>query len=422
VAACGDDSASSPSGAGGGAAADAKIDGMHPSEAGAGGSPSVDAQAVDAPANADAGDAVSLDVSVEVGDAGTEASSDAGSGESAADADGRATEVDGRAVDASADTAAPVDATPPDVSSPPDANNTSDGTTPSLDAAPTDGAIDVATGDGGPVTYPGDKCEDAVVIGPGHYTGQVAVGYTSNYGVSGCSAKAGLPDRVYSVPVGIGQVLDAKLTRDGFYDSTLDVVLPPVSNCGMECLASSDYRLGTPEEIQVVNRFGATSMYLIVGTYADPGSYSLDVSVDDTPPGSVCETAVAITPGILYGQSLVGFYDTYNFPTSNCTGYYDFGPDRVYSISVPAGDTLTVSAKPVAGLDISIYLIRGPAQNCRSTDQECLVGADDALEGGLETVTYRNQSASAETMFIVIDMYNRLGDPGAFTLTTTITH
>ena len=189
----------------------------------------------------------------------------------------------------------------------------------------------------------------------------------------------------------------------------------------MECLTSSDFRFGSPEEIEVVNRFGASSMYLIVGTYANPGSYSLDVSVDDTPPGSVCETAVAITPGILYSQSLVGFYDTYHYPTSNCTGYADFGPDRVYSIVVPAGDTLTVSAKPVAGLDISVYLIRGPAQNCRPS-QECLVGADDAEEGGMETVSYRNMSATAETMFIVVDIFNRLGDPGSFTLTTTVTH
>jgi hypothetical protein len=187
----------------------------------------------------------------------------------------------------------------------------------------------------------------------------------------------------------------------------------------MECLASSDYRFGAPEEIEIVNRFGASSMYLIVGTYADPGSYSLDVSVDDTPAGSVCETAVAITPGILYSQSLMGFYDTYHYPTSNCTGYGDFGPDRVYSIVVPAGNTLTVSAKPVAGLDISIYLIRGPAQNCR-TEQECLVGADDADVGGTETVSYRNMSATAETMFIVVDMFDRTADPGSFTLTTTV--
>jgi len=404
VAACGSDVASNPAEATDDAAADAKADATQMGEAGADGTP-----AVDALADTNATDAVPLDVSAEVGDAGTDASSsDAGS----ADGDGRATEADGRAVDASADTTVPpVDATPPDAR---------DGAVPFIDAAPSDAAIDAAAEGGDePMSYPGDKCEDAVVVGPGHYTGQVAVGYTSNYGVAGCAAKNGLPDRVYSVPVGIGQVLHAKLTPDGFYDSTLDVVLPPASHCGMECLTSSDFRFGAPEEIEIVNRYGASSFYLIVGTYADPGSYSLDISVDDTPQGSVCETAVAITPGILYSQSLEGFYDSYDYPTSNCTGYGDFGPERVYSIVVPAGDTLTVSADPVPSLDISVYLIRGPAQNCR-TDQECLVGADDATEGGIETVSYHNMSATAETMFIFVDMFDRTADPGSFTLTTTL--
>jgi len=356
-------------------------------EAGAGGSAAVDARA-----DADPSDAVPLDASGEVGDAG--------SADGAADGDGRATEVDGRAIDASADTTVPpVDATPPDAR---------DGAMPFPDAAPSDGAIDAAAeGGDGPTSYPGDTCEDAVVVGPGHYTGQVAVGYTSNYGVAGCAAKNGLPDRVYSVPVGIGKLLHATLTRDGFYDSTLDVVLPPASHCGMECLASSDFRFGAPEEIELVNRFGASSFYLIVGTYADPGSYSLDISVDDTP------------PGILYSQSLEGFYDSYHYPTSNCTGYGDFGPERVYSIVVPAGDKLTVSADPVPSLDISVYLIRGPAENCR-TEQECLVGADDVGVGEIETVSYRNMSGTAETMFIIVDMFDRTADPGSFTLTTTV--
>ncbi len=372
------------------ATADANVDSMQMGEAGSDGTPALDAQA-----DADARDAVSLDVSVDVEDAAIDASFDARS----------ADEVDAKIADVPIDTnVRPVDAARPDV----------------VDAPTSDGATDAAAESGEePMSYAGDKCEDAVVIGPGHTTGQVAIGYTSNYGVAGCAAKNGLPDRVYSVPVGIGKVLHATLTPDGFYDSTLDVVLPPASNCGKECRASSDFRFGAPEEVEIVNRFGASSFYLVVGTYADPGSYSLDVSVDDTPPGSVCETAIAITPGILYSQSLEGFYDSYDYPTSNCTGYGDFGPERVYSIVVPAGDTLTVSANPVASLDISVYIIRGPAENCR-TDQECLVGADDAGEGAVETVSYRNMSAAAETMFIFVDMFDRTADPGSFTLTTTL--
>jgi hypothetical protein len=386
VAACGSDGASSPSEPIDAATADVTSDSTPTGEAGSGGTPADDAQS-----DADASDAAPPDVSGDMGDGGSDVSSDAGSSSDvAADADGRATQVDAKVVDASADTTAP----------------------------PVDAAAEAG---GEPMSYPGDTCEDAMVIGPGHYTGQVAVGYTSNYGVAGCDAKNGLPDRVYSVPVGIGKVLHATLTPDGFYDSTLDVVLPPASHCGMECLTSSDFRFGAPEEIEVVNRYGASSFYLTVGTYADPGSYSLDISVDDTPQGSVCETAVAITPGILYSQSLEGFYDSYDYPTSNCTGYGDFGPERVYSIVVPAGDTLTVSANPVPTLDISVYLIRGPAQNCR-TDQECLVGADDAAEGEIETVSYRNTSGTAETMFIIVDMFDRTADPGSFTLTTTVGH
>jgi hypothetical protein len=158
----------------------------------------------------------------------------------------------------------------------------------------------------------------------------------------------------------------------------------------------------------------------IVGTYADPGTFSLDVQVEDTLPGQVCETAIAITPGTLNNQTTVGYSNSYAYQISTCTDYADFGPDRVYSIHVPAGKELTATAKPESTFDVSIYLIRGPATQCR-IDEPCLVGTDGANAGGTETVTYTNESQAEETIFIIVDGFDRTVDGGRFSLSTSIT-
>ncbi len=120
----------------------------------------------------------------------------------------------------------------------------------------------------------------------------------------------------------------------------------------------------------------------------------------------------------------VGYTNDYS-PASTCTGFTNPGPDRVFTISVPAGQRLTATATPATSMpqyDLSIYLVGGPAAQCTMTPV-CLAGDDSGSEASANTVVYDNRSTGALDVFIVVDSFNAVamsGSAGAFTLQTTL--
>ncbi|HEY3357595.1 MAG TPA: hypothetical protein VGQ83_30365 [Polyangia bacterium] len=139
-------------------------------------------------------------------------------------------------------------------------------------------------------------------------------------------------------------------------------------------------------------------------------------------PGDTCQTAVALTaPASLSDQTTVGYTNSYGEDTSAHGCGINNGLDRVYSITVPAGQRLTAAVTPVGAYDPAIYLIAGPASACDASPRTCLAFADDFSDASFkDTVRYVNRSAAAQTVFIVVDSYYADDTGGTFALDVTI--
>src|SRR5690606_30059825 len=95
------------------------------------------------------------------------------------------------------------------------------------------------------------------------------------------------------------------------------------------------------------------------------------------------------------------------------------GNDRVYAVTVPAGERLVATVTPQAGYDATINLVGGPAAMCTASPLVCLRSADLGASGGAETVTYDNNSAASAEIFLIVDGY-AASSAGTFTLDVTV--
>lgn len=119
--------------------------------------------------------------------------------------------------------------------------------------------------------------------------------------------------------------------------------------------------------------------------------------------GESCDRPAALgLPGSVIATTVGAANDV----ALRCTGFGNPGPDRVYAVTVPAGQRLVASVTPTvldAGLlfDPSLSIVLGPAASCASTDAGvCLAGGD---ERGADTVAWLNTSTSPEDVFLVVD-------------------
>lgn len=133
------------------------------------------------------------------------------------------------------------------------------------------------------------------------------------------------------------------------------------------------------------------------------------------PGGESCELAAAIAGSTTVSGTTVG---AANDVSLTCTGARNQGPDRVYKVTVPPMERLTVTLTPEetdtsdGGLqfDPSLYLVAGPAASCLPADAgdrtNCIDGSDiDLPPGSPERVTYLNTSGAPREVFVVVDSF-----------------
>ena len=131
--------------------------------------------------------------------------------------------------------------------------------------------------------------------------------------------------------------------------------------------------------------------------------------------GESCELAAVIAGTTNVSGTTVGAANDVNL---TCTGARNQGPDRVYKVTVPPMERLTVTLTPEetdtsdGGLqfDPSLYLVAGPAASCLPADAgdrtNCLDGSDiDAPPGSPERVTFLNSSSAPREVFVVVDSF-----------------
>ena len=125
-----------------------------------------------------------------------------------------------------------------------------------------------------------------------------------------------------------------------------------------------------------------------------------------------CSTAAGAAPlpeGIYVGD-LTGYVDDFDTPDATCTGDIARGRDAIIPVRLQSNEFLEVEYDPLAssvfdGDDGVLYLL--DASVCEGgAPPECLAGSDRGLFGVMEAVGYRNESAFAQDLYIVVDNYD----------------
>jgi len=253
----------------------------------------------------------------------------------------------------------------------------------------------------------GDRCQDAPRVGSGLYLGTTA-GFTNDYTAAnqqGCTATSGR-DRVYSVLVDPGERVIASVepTTPGF-DSSISMVLGPPAQCDAiprVCVSSDDSGGTTTINFASWSNTGMTAqeVMIIVDGFSGShpgGTYNLDINVGAAPPGDTCATAQPLTPGVSTLATLDGHGD--DNAAGSCSATFGYTPDAVWSITIPAGQILTVDVTPSAALDTIISLMPG-GTTCAGA---CLASANsNTAAGGTDTLTFANTSMAPRAVNVVV--------------------
>ncbi len=278
----------------------------------------------------------------------------------------------------------------------------------------------------------GDRCQGAEALS-GTQTGQTTVDYQNNYGYVGndtCFESPG-PDRVYAVTIPVGQRLTTTVTPAAGFDPTINVLSQPAGMCDVAapvCLASLDSEATGAAEVLVLGNGRTTphDVFVSVDSYTaagnGSGTFELASALTAMPAGDACPSAPLITPGMLMSQTTIGYSGEYHVASPTCD-FYDStdGLDRVYQIAVGDGQTLSATVMPVAGADLGIFLVAGPATACDDTQAlACLAGNDLGGNGMPDNVTYLNNTGATRNVFILIDNYQVADTGGDFSLVTTL--
>lgn len=150
---------------------------------------------------------------------------------------------------------------------------------------------------------------------------------------------------------------------------------------------------------------------------------SVDAGIDAAPlVGDLCSSAETITlsggQGTTTVTSTTANY-TDDYEPGVCTDTNSPGADRVHVVNVPAGTRLIATVTPTADTyDPGVFLVGGPATSCDAATITCLAAADSGGDGDPDTAIYKNQTAAAVDVYIIIDGFRAAGD--AYTLGVTV--
>ncbi len=297
---------------------------------------------------------------------------------------------------------------------------------------------------GGSVTNNGaETCGAAMLITPGTIEG-TTVGKGNDYEPS-CTGDQMLgPDTVYKISVPAGQRLQATATPElstsgNQYDLAVYLIEAPESNCStpdggtdLTCLAASDRPGASAESASYVNRgTSAVEVFVVIDSMTDmmitgtdggvgssqQGKFTLVTTLSAPSGGDTCASAITLVPGTpLTNQNLGDFGNDYVGPdtgsATDCFG--STAGDVAYTVTVPAGQVLTVLVTPEAGFDPGLSV----SESAAACDATCIATADRGSSGDPETYSYRNSGNAPKTLFIVVDGYD--GSSGTFSIGATL--
>ncbi len=125
--------------------------------------------------------------------------------------------------------------------------------------------------------------------------------------------------------------------------------------------------------------------------------YILEFDAFDPIGHNECSGAKKLEPGT-YSESLKRATDSVD--TQSCSGYYGYGPDLFYKVSIPAGKVMTLRVTPESGaFDPTISVISA----CGEIEDTCLAGNAFGGFGDPEEIVYYNASNSDADYIVVVD-------------------
>jgi hypothetical protein len=261
---------------------------------------------------------------------------------------------------------------------------------------------------------PGESCPSVVPI---TLTGNLTTVSGTTAGAQDdskgqCGATTG-PDVVYSFELTADQKVSAKVTPTSF--------APAVyirRQCSGFTGANEPACATTSTSGTVVT---ALAKYLTPGTYfvwvdagtttagATNGSFNLELLLDAPvlpPINDDCLNAIPLTPSVaVTGDTTDATHLHGEGPVSAvCAAMSSFtpkGPELVYSYTPTASGPFTVTVTPNTGYDTLLWITQGV---CGGTGADCILNADAAGSGSVETLT--GQGVAGTTYYIFVDSYS----------------
>ncbi len=237
---------------------------------------------------------------------------------------------------------------------------------------------------------------------------QSLTGYANDFTATGtCYGTQGL-DRVVRVSVPAGQRLTVTVTPTvSTFDPTLSLVVGSATACvgaSATCVAAIDTgAANAAETVNWTNTTGAAAtVFIIVDDYsatATNGAYTLSASAGAVPAGENCAAPVTGTSGVMLSRTPSTFTDDYQGTGTGCQTP-STGPDFVVAYTIPNNRSLTVTATPASGLDISLNLATSVAA-CDS--RSCVAGVNAGGTGVAETTGWNNTTGSTVTVYVIVD-------------------
>jgi hypothetical protein len=276
----------------------------------------------------------------------------------------------------------------------------------------------------GPLPPAGDTCGTATVIGPNQVLPNESLAGmldSASFG-QGCDFRPG-PDRVYAidVPAVSTQFATVVPISPGF-DPTLSVSDALTSCSTNVCIAAAspspmgrtiaftNQTLVTRRYYLTIDAFvpagGATLFILSTSNGVVPPDAGVDAGTDagsavDGGPSLLGETCLSAEPLALGTPVLVPLGIAIN-DTSATSSSCNFGPgpDRMYSVTIPGGQRLSLTATPQAPFDVTL--------SSSSSTVACAMGlCTQSVQatgiGGSETLVVDNTLPAATTVIITLD-------------------
>ncbi|MBL8951703.1 MAG: hypothetical protein JNK82_13055 [Myxococcaceae bacterium] len=249
----------------------------------------------------------------------------------------------------------------------------------------------------------GDTCTGPTPLTANTTVMATLVGLQNNPHATGanCAQNSSGPDAWWSITVPGGQRVTVTVTPSAGADLSVTLTLPSCTPGG--CLASGD-GFG-PNAVDVASftnpSMAPQEVYVVVDSFTTMGTpYTLRADVGPPPSGDTCASAQPLVPGTTVMATLAGLANDPRPTGPNCSNVP--GPDAAWSLTVGAGERLTVVVTPNPSLNPLVTLIAAPASNC-GLNTACLAGATLAPTGQPETLVWTNNSMSAVSVFVIVD-------------------